>query len=128
MKVKYRIGFTVDAETLFGLIAKFLPFEDLHVEEIVPHAPKPPNLAAPQARQRTMRASRRDPGYPFNLTDGVNGVIMGVLADGEPHRYIELKAAVTGAGYAGSGIGSRMDRLHAHKAVERVSTGLWRKV
>ena len=127
MKVKYQIGFTVDAETLFGLIAKFLPFEDLHVEEIVPHAPRPQKLAAPMAMQRTMKRAPRKRGYPINLNDGVNGVIMGVLADGQPHRYAELKVAVTAAGYAGSGIGSRMERLHAHKAIAKTDYGLWRK-
>jgi hypothetical protein len=34
-KIKYKIGLTISADTLFGLIAKFLPIEDLSVQEIV---------------------------------------------------------------------------------------------
>lgn len=129
MPVKFKIGFMIDAETLFSILAKFLPLENLSVEEVVErhHAPTPrlPQVAKPQLAKRTMKRAARSRGG-LNLDEGVNGAIMRVLADGEPHRYAELKSAVNAAGYAGSGIGSRIERLHAHNAVERVSTGFWR--
>jgi hypothetical protein len=129
MPVKFKLGFMIDAETLFGILAKFLPLENLSVEEVVerhhaPATPRLPKIAKPQlAKPRPKRGRKRGLG----LDEGVNGAIMRVLADGEPHRYAELKSAVNAAGYAGSGIGSRIERLHAHNAIERVSTGLWRK-
>ena len=121
--IKYRLAFTMPAETLFGLLAKLLPIEDLSVEEL---APTPARLAkvkpvalSPPSPQKRARA--------INAKEGVNGAIMRVLADGKPHRYAELKLAVAAAGYAGSGIGSRLERLHAHQAIVRVGPGLWQK-
>jgi hypothetical protein len=38
--VKFKIGFTIPSETLFSMVAKFLPIEDLHVEEIMEQQPK----------------------------------------------------------------------------------------
>ena len=35
MSVKFKLGFTVSAETLFGLLSKMLPIEDLSVEEVL---------------------------------------------------------------------------------------------
>ena len=35
--MKFRIGFEIDAEALFGMLAKMLPIDNLSVEEIVPH-------------------------------------------------------------------------------------------
>jgi hypothetical protein len=57
MPVKFKLGFTIDAETLFGVISKFLPVEDLVVEELAPPTPEPKPLAiskpqrAPQVRK-----------------------------------------------------------------------------
>ena len=64
--MKFKIGFTIAGETLFGLIAKFLPIEDLSVEELVdktPQAqpaparalkrPEPKSLARPKVRRRS---------------------------------------------------------------------------
>ena len=31
--IKYKLAFTIDSETLFGILSKFLPIEDLTVEE-----------------------------------------------------------------------------------------------
>ena len=124
--IKYRLNFTIGAETLFGLLAKALPIEDLNVEEIVepvakPAKLKPVALAAPPKK----RAQRL--GYGVNLEEGVNGAILQALADGKPHRYSELKRAITAAGYAGNGLGSRLERLHAHKVIVRVQPGFWQK-
>lgn len=130
MTVKYRIGFQIDAETLFGLIAKFLPLDNLSVEEVVErHAPMPrqAKLAPPKKAAKQKRAPRRA-GYALNIVDGVNGVIMAALADGEPHRFQALANLVAEAGYARTGIGSKLTRLLEHKFVIREGPGLWRKV
>ena len=41
---------------------------------------------------------RRLPGNAVNLAEGVNGVLMAALADGQPHRYKDLKRIVADAG------------------------------
>ena len=89
---------------------------------MTPSLPKLTKLNGAKVKQK--RAART--GSEINLKEGVNGIIMGVLADGVPHRYADLKSATVKAGYAGSGIGSRIKRLHETGAVERVSPGLWR--
>lgn len=127
MAVKFKVGFTMSAETLFGIIAKFLPVEDLHVEEIAPKVEKIARLEGP--KKRHPRAKRPSgPGYPPNLEEGVNGVIMRFLADGQAHRFADMRAAVGKAGYSPTGIGSKLDRLRELGHVERVALGMWRRI
>jgi hypothetical protein len=125
MAVKFKVGFTMSAETLFGIIAKFLPVEDLHVEEIAPKVEKIARLEGP--KNRHLRA-KRPTGYPVNLEAGVNGVILRFLADGQAHRFADLRAATAKAGYSPSGIGSKLDRLRELGHVERVAPGMWRRM
>ena len=127
MAVKFKIDFQIDAETLFGLISKFLPLENLHVEEVVErHAPAPKLAHQPKLAPKPKRAPRRS-GYATNLEAGVNAVIMGVLADGEPHRFSELQHAIRAAGFARTGLGSRIKRLQEHGIVVRHSPGFYVK-
>jgi hypothetical protein len=127
MAVKFKVGFTMSAETLFGIIAKFLPIEDLQVEEIEP--PRPPLrvekiarlVAPPPAKPR--RSGNRYLGV--NLEGGVNAVILKALEDGKPRRYGELKKVVGDAGYAPTGIGSKLARLKDLKAVHQPDLGVW---
>jgi len=127
MAVKFKIDFQIDAETLFGLISKFLPLENLHVEEVVErHAPAPKLAHQPKLAPKPKRAPRRS-GYAINLEAGANGVIMGVLADGEPHRFSELKDALIAAGFAETGLGSRIKRLVEHGIVVRNEPGSYVK-
>ena len=132
--IKYRLSFVMPGEVLFGLLAKLLPIEELNVEEIAPtpvRAKAAKAVAEPAHLPRLVKPKKRAPrqrgGFGINTEEGVNGAIMQTLADGKPHRYAELKRAVFAAGYAGSGIGSRLERLHVHKAVVRVQPGLWQK-
>ena len=127
MTTKYKINCTIDGETLWGILSKFLPFENLHVEEVV-ERPKPVSvlklakLDAVKPKQK--RAPRKS--HPLNTEEGVNGVITRVLADGEPHRYAELKRTVAAAGYAETGLGSRLKRLLEYGAIINIEQGLWR--
>ena len=127
MPVKFKIGFQIDAETLFGIIAKFLPLEEVTVEEVVerahaptPRLPKQAKLAAPKPVEQ---ASRR---RQLNLDEGVNAIIMGALADGEPHRASEIINAIAKDGrYATNGMGSRIPRLLRHGYIVRPSQGMY---
>jgi hypothetical protein len=116
MSVKYKIGFTMDAETLFGLLSKFLPIEHLSVEEVFerPAPPTPkltvaPRLVAPKPtpKLKLKRASRG----PL-LDAGLNRIILDALADGEPHSPIDLKTAILKAGgYSADSLSSRLAGL-----------------
>jgi hypothetical protein len=35
MTVKFKIGFTITPEVIFGILSKVIPVEDLHIEQIV---------------------------------------------------------------------------------------------
>lgn len=127
--VKYRLGFTISGETLFGLLARVLPIEDLSVEEIAPTPVKSPKVAQPlpklviSAKKSNKQRAPRTSGGP-NLEAGVNKVIMDALAKG-PLRAGELKGHVEAAGYAATGIGSRLERLLHHKVLHRPQPGLY---
>jgi hypothetical protein len=124
MTVKYKIGFTVDAETLFGLISKFLPFEHLSVEEVIerPRAVQPRLEPAPKPKRKW--ASRS-----MDLEHGVNAIIMGVLADGEPHPLKEMERAIAATGqYSKNSLGSRITNLSVRGVIVKTSPGHWRAV
>ena len=135
MAVKFKVGFAISGETLFALLAKFLPIEDLEVEEIQPHAPRAvakaeariAQLSAPNAFKREMkRAPRPAKGVALNIAQGINGAIMAVLADGQPHRFRDLGASIAAAGFAKTGVGGKLNRLMAHGYVVKMGGGLWR--
>lgn len=125
MAVKFKVAFTMSAETLFLIMAKVLPIEDLHVEEVPEHktikVEKIARLSGPENRLK-----RRHRYNGPALEGGLNGVILKALEDGQSHRYAELKQAVNAAGYAGSGIGSKLSKLRKLKAVHQPDLGLWR--
>lgn len=138
MTVKFHIGFIIGAETLFELVSKMLPIEDLHVEEIIPQTPtsfnvrelaransklEPKLVSAPKLKPKR---NHRGNGKGVDLKAGVNAIIMRVLADGTAHRGFEFKRAIGAKGYAESGIGSRLDKLAAHGFIVHEGPGLWR--
>ena len=140
MSVKFKIGFEIDAETLFGIVAKFIPLDNLTVEEVIERPQHAPRLASPEriakshhfmdghkmvgvrAAQKNKRA-QAPAGFPVNLEDGVNGVIMGVLADGQPHRFKEFGKASAAKGYARTGMGSRLKQLLEYGVIVRTGVG-----
>ena len=127
MTVKFKVGFTMSAETLFSIIAKFLPIEDLQVEEVpelktIKHE-KIARLSEPQAPRPPRPRGNRHNG-PI-LEGGANGVVMKLLSDGQPHRAGELKPLFEAAGYSPSGVGSRLDKLREANVVHQPEPGLW---
>ncbi len=133
MPMKLKIGFTVSAETLFGLMAKVLPIENFHVEEILEREPLAPRrmeeLARPAAsataKKRPRRNTRRG---AIDLKAGANEIVLALLSDGEPHRAAELKPLFQARGYAPTGVGSRLEKLRDFGVVFQPEFGLWQKV
>jgi hypothetical protein len=116
MPVKFKIGFEMDAETLFGIIAKFVPLENLSVEEVVARPHVVPRIA-PEPNTKLVRASRngRKPytRHPrqIDLKTGLNFIILDALSDGENHTPTELKAAIAKTAYSPNSLASRMAQL-----------------
>jgi hypothetical protein len=127
MTVKFKIGFTIGSETLFGLMSKMLPIENLSVEEFVERQPRPPLEAIAHAvKPITKRKSfkRASPGP--NLEKGINSIIMTALSDG-PQRAIDIQPKIAAAGFSQNSISSRLEELRKYGVLERTDDGSWRK-
>jgi hypothetical protein len=133
--VKYKVGFTISAETLFGMLAKFLPVDDLHVEEVMPpleplhlkgfKRPDPLPLNKPK-RKYTPSKHKRKPSIPLRLNEGINKIIMELMVDGQPHRATELKLLLKKGGYSPNSVGSRLQALEEKDIITRIGDGTWR--
>lgn len=128
--VKFRIGLTVSAETLFGMLAKFLPVEDMQVEELAPKQPTVPKMSKVAALVGRVEKPKRKrkPSKPMDLQAGINGIITAILADGKPHRAVELKPLLQRRGFSPNSIGSRLQSLQEHGIVDKLGDGTWRLV
>jgi len=119
MSVKFRIGLTIDGETLFGIIAKMLPVEDVSVEEVSPKPRLAQRAIAIAHRPKPKRQGK------VRLKAGINGIILTAMADG-PKRALELKPLVEAAGYSQNSVNSRLEELRKKGITERVGDGKWR--
>jgi hypothetical protein len=130
MPVKFKLGFTIDAETLFGIMSKFLPVEDLVVEELAPtpdlsiRFDKRFGLPKP-VRTRQVRA-KRGSGYAMNLHAGANAIIMAMFSDDEEHTGLECLPALRAAGYSTNGTYGRFERLKRHGVIVSLRRGKWK--
>lgn len=134
--MKFKIGFTIEGETLFRMLSKFLPVDDLQVEELAPTAPvsAPPlphdwtpgwskQIAKPVRKKP--RPYKRRPAKPMDLKTGINRVIVEALADGQPHRAAELGPLLVSSGFAANSVSSRLQSLEQHGIVKRIGDGTW---
>jgi hypothetical protein len=135
MSVKFKVGFVMSAETLFGLIGKFLPVEDLAIEEIVFHegfAPKPravaklAKLPPSHSEGETPKPDRRGRNPTIKADQGMNAIILKLLGDGEPHRFREFSEALKAAGFSGNGVGGLLKRLVKYGLVANAGHGSYR--
>ena len=134
--MKFKIGFTIEGETLFRMLSKFLPVDDLQVEELAPaSAPMPvpsvshdwvPGWSKQIAKVRKKpRPYKRRPAKPMDLKSGINRVIMEALADGQPHRAAELGPLLVSSGFAANSVSSRLQSLEQHGIIKRIGDGTW---
>jgi hypothetical protein len=123
MSVKFRIGLTIDGETLFGIIAKMLPVEDVSVEEVSSTLAQRAIAIADRPRLKQKQKQKRQ--GKVRLKAGINGIILTAMADG-PKRALELKPLVEAAGYSQNSVNSRLEELRKKGITERVGDGKWR--
>jgi hypothetical protein len=114
--VKYRLSFTVGAETIFELISRVMPIQDLEVEE----------LSSNEQPVRQVAHLKRKKRIPqLNLKKGANRILLEVFSDGKPHRSKEVKAPLEAAGYSIQGVHSHLNRLRRHDVVYQPEAGWW---
>jgi hypothetical protein len=134
MTVKFKIGFTIGAETLFGLMSKMLPIENLSVEELVEPSDRLFLKPVPTGAMKILNAAKHKPKRQIhkrpspgpNLKKGINGILMTQLVDG-PKRAVEMTPLVVASGYSGNSVISRLEELRKYGVLEHSSDGLWRK-
>lgn len=126
---KFRVAFTIDAETLFRIMSQLLPVENLHVGELGPDGGtvgtdqrSVPKVTL-QKMVKTNRAPRLKKGP--NLKAGINSILLHHLSDGKPHYATEMKAALKRGGYSVNSVGSRLSELAHHKVVKSLGDGTW---
>ena len=128
--VKFRIGFTMSAETLFGLLAKFLPMENLDVVEINEKPISTPHISKPVERiqsTKLIRKPRQKQKSRYRLKVGINQIIIEHLSDGKSHNYAELQPLLEKHGYSRNSVASRLSYLSTLGIVERAETaGYWK--
>jgi hypothetical protein len=129
MSVKFKIAFDIDAQTLFGILSKFLPVDNLAVEELTPPpAPRP----MPKVTQQVPRVAKlKRPvahrhGEGPNLKAGIMGIIITHMSDGFGHSPTEFHKALKAAGYSEHSTASRLADLEGRGVIERIQPGIWR--
>ena len=125
--MKFKVGFTIGSETLFAMIAKMLPIEDVSVEELVqsktPQADRAMLLHQKKFSPRKKMTRRASTGPRLNM--GINAVILAELKE-SPKRAVEMQTKVTAAGFSANSVTSRLEALRGHGVVTRVGDGRWK--
>lgn len=122
--MKFKVGFTIGSETLFAMIAKMLPIEDVSIEELAPI--KADRVitgirAHPQIAGKKKRGGRGGP----RLNMGINAIIMAELKEGAK-REIEMRPKIKAAGFSENSTSSRLEALRGHGIVTRIGDGRWK--
>lgn len=126
--IKYKIGFTITAETLFSIIAKFLPVEELQIEELMPIVPTQSKLAQQSIPTLPRRKRKIERPNITNLEAGTNRIMLELFSDGQPHKAVELKPAFKRENYSVNSIGSRLNSLRKKGILEQLGDGTWRLI
>jgi len=126
---KFKVAFTMDSKTLFLIMSKILPIEDLKVEEkfdpaelqaaLHALAPKEQKVLAHKPKYRKGRAS-----IPFSPDKGINKILLTHLAQ-RPHRATELRIHLKEGGFSPNSVGSRLQKLAHRGMVKQHGDGLW---
>lgn len=123
--MKFRINFTVDAQNMFGMLAKMLPVEDVHIEELEPARPRLVHNTQIVNKAQIVKKRGRRGASSLSLNDGCNKVIMEALADGSPHTAVEIKPWMKAAGLSENSVSSRLAKLRDRGVLTQLERGLW---
>jgi hypothetical protein len=130
--VKFKIGFTIPAETLFGMIAKMLPIEDLQVEELMEQ--KQPKVdqsriakliaAMPEKKEKKPHKNHIPFRHPSGrtLTDFVSEFMEKNKGD---IAWADLSRFTESLGFAKSSINNAVARLLEKGTIEKRGPGVY---
>jgi predicted methyltransferase len=123
--VKFKIAFTIKAQTLFALISRTLPdLEDLLVEEIIekPQTIEEKFLGSAPVKVMNKPKSKH---AKFNLNIGLNKIIVQILSDNKVHHTNDFIELVSKTEYSINSIGSRLASLEEYGVVKNAGKGKW---
>jgi hypothetical protein len=129
--VKFKIGFTIEAESLFAYVSKLMPsLHDFQVEEVyvappIVERPIPKVAQLVATRQIAKPIKKKNVNRKRFLETGANKVVLDVLADKKPHNSVEIKAAMKAAGFAETGSGAKMSKLKSYGILFQPGIGVW---
>jgi hypothetical protein len=129
--VKFKIGFTIDAETLFTYVSRFMPdLKDFNVEELYSAPPiierpipKVAQLVAHRQIEKPIKKRNRDRTH--FLQNGANKVVLDLLSDKKSHGSVEIKNAMKAAGFSEKGTGAKLSKLKSYGIIFQTGVGLW---
>jgi len=128
-KIEMKIRIT--SEEFMKMIARYLPFEIVSAGELI-ETPPPPAIFAERLKKvkfdSVAKSRKMQPTRGFDLTKGMNAVVIGVLADGKTHTTAELIEALAKNNYARASINSLVMRLEKFGFIQRVKTGHWKRI
>jgi hypothetical protein len=115
---KFKVAFTMDAKTLFLIISKMLPIEDLKVEEKLDKAELQAALhsLAWKAERAKLAQPSKKRRSSFNPDKGINKIILNLLSK-RPYHAVELRKPLEENGFSPNSVGSRLTELRIR--------GLW---
>lgn len=122
---RFRIAFTVEAETMFSIMSKMLPIDDLHVHEMQPEQSKSEPRAMPKPAVM-LRVKRERIKTGPDLQSGTNLIIMKLFEDGQPHRAHELMPLFKAGGFSPNSVGSRLQTLRQRGILLQLGDGTWK--
>jgi hypothetical protein len=131
MSVKFKIGFTITPEVLFGIIGKVLPLENLHIEQLIETPMPDPAIRfdrrfdLPKPKRKAPKYTKKRASIPLQLDRGINKILLTALKI-RPHKAVELKPLLLGGNYSPNSVGSRLQALSEKGIVEKMQNSYWR--
>jgi hypothetical protein len=130
--MKFKLGFTVQAETLLMMMSKFLPIEDLHVEEILDTPIKQQSVVAKLIEKAKIDKPKDPRRVMFKHESGksLKDFILEYISQTPKHlaTWNEMSKYSVTLGYNKSSINNAVARLEKEGKIHRTAPGKYRLI
>jgi hypothetical protein len=126
---KYKIGFTIQAETLFAMMAKMLPIDDVKIQEFIESPPEKQSKVAQQviaALGAPQQGKSKEKHFYHPSGKTCQDFILEFLQKRPSATWAEMSHFLVSLGYNKSSVNNAVSRLVEKKFIERVTTGVYR--
>jgi hypothetical protein len=127
MSVKFKIGFTIESETLFRMISQMLPVEDLSVEEVMVRQPQGIGKSVmDQLIEAPKKPKNAEHHFKHPSGKTVQDFVIEFLKTRPSATWAEMSKHTVSIGYNKSSINNAVSRLLLKKMLEKVAPGVYR--